>query len=207
MMLLVTSSAPKPMRPDDDTLRLAKRRADELFDSPALADGQALRVEIKLTPGNEEVGFTEPEPRNLRDLLGQVRKFDMPTHDLRMRRLFEIVERVGVKPDWREGLENAKATYEARDEILEVRVQDPDEPPTPNPTWICPREAFELWTYGEVIHDDYAKQVRWEKLGPVRQGLVRQMAYDYLFALLDQVAFIHRIITHGLERQVLDPSS
>jgi hypothetical protein len=26
---------------------------------------------------------------------------------------------------------------------------------------------------GEVIHDDYAKEVRWKKLGPPGQGLVR----------------------------------
>lgn len=203
----MATAGPKPTRPDDDTLRLAKRLADELFSSPALAGGQALRVEIKLTPGSGSVSFTEPERRDLRDLLGLIRKFDMPTHDARMCRLYEIVERVGVKPEWREGLDHAKAAYEARDEIRELRVQDPDGPPTTNPTFIRPRAAFALWAYGEVIHDDYAKQVRWEKLDPMGRGLVRQMAHDYLMGLLEQAAFIRRVITHGLVKQVVDPAS
>ena len=183
---------------------MAKQLADEVYSSPALADGQRFQIEIQMTPGEESVRFAEPERRDLRDLLGQIRKFDMPTHDVRMRRLYEIIERVGVKPEWREGLEHAKAAYEARDELREFHVQDPDEPATEDPTWIRPREAFELWAYGEVIHDDYAKQVRWEKLGPPAQGLVRQMAHDYMEGLLEQAAFIRRVITHGLERPVLD---
>ena len=43
------------------------------------------------------------------------------------------------------------------------------------------------------------KQLRWQKLGPPGQGLVRQMAYDYLAILLELAAFIRRIITRGLE--------
>jgi hypothetical protein len=202
----MSSASPKLTRPDDDTLRLAKELADELFSSPALADGQLFRIEIAMTPGDQSVRFAEPERRDLRDLLGLVRKFDMPTHDVRMRRLYEIVERVGMKPDWREGLEHAKAAYEARNEPREFKVQDPDEPPSDEPTWIRPREAFELWVYGEVIHDDYAKRMRWEKLPPPAQGLVRQMAHDYMEGLLEQAAFIRRLITHGLERPVLDPT-
>lgn len=195
-------------RPDDDTLRLAVQVAEELFASPALADGQRFQIKIEMTPGEHSVRFTEPERRDLRDLLGLVRKFDMPRHDVRMRRLYEIVERVGVKPDWRAGLEQAKAGYDARNELREFHVQDPDEPPRDDPTWIRPREAFELWAYGEVIHDDYAKEVRWKKLGPPGQGLVRQMAYDYMTTLLDQAAFIRRVITHGLVTPVLpaDPN-
>jgi hypothetical protein len=191
--------SPKPERPDDDTLRLAVQLADEVFSSPALADGQRFQIHIHLTPGEHSVSFTEPERRELRDLLGLIRKFDMPTHDVRMRRLYEIVERVGVKPDWREGLEQAQAAYEARNELTGIQVQVPDEPSAESPTWIRPREAFELWACGEVIHDDYPKVLRWQKLGPPGQGLVRQMAYDYLAILLEQAAFIRRVITHGLD--------
>jgi len=87
------------------------------------------------------------------------------------------------------------------------QVQDPDEPPSETPTWVRPREAFELWVYGEIIHDDYAKQQRWEKLDPPGKGLVRQMAHDYMEGLLEQAAFIRRVITHGLERPVLDQTA
>jgi hypothetical protein len=201
------TSTPKPVRPDDDTLRLAKRLADEVFESPALADGERFQIHIQLTPGEHSVAFTEPERRAVRDLLSGLRKFDMPTHDVRMSRLYEIVERVGVKPDWQEGLDTAKAAYATRNDLYGIQIQDPEEPPTDNPTWITPREAFELWAYGEVVHDDYAKELKWSKLGPPGQGLVRQMAYDYMALLLEQAAFMRRLITHGLERNVLDSST
>ena len=64
-----------------------------------------------------------------------------------------------------------------------------------------------VWAYGEVVHDDYAKELKWSMLGPPGQGLVRQMAYDYMALLLEQAAFMRQLITHGLERNVLDSST
>jgi hypothetical protein len=203
----MTQAPRNPQRPDDETLRLAKRLADEVFSSRALAEGQRFQIQIEITPDEHSVSFAEPDRRDLRELLVLVRKFDMPSHDVRMRRLYQVVERVGVKSEWKEGLEQAKAAYEARDELREFHVQDPDEPPREQPTWIRPRQAFELWVYADVIHDDYSKEVRWRKLGPPAQGLVRQMAHDYLAALLEQVAFMRRLITYGLESTVLEEPS
>lgn len=198
------TNAPKPTRPDDATLRLANRLADEAFESPALADGGRFQIHIHLTPGEQSVAVTEPERHDVRDLLSGLRKFDMPTHDVRMSRLYEIVERIGVKPEWQEGLDAAKAAYATRNNLYGIQIQDPDEPSTDDPTWIQPREAFELWAYGEVVHDDYAKELKWSKLGAPGQGLVRQMAYDYMALLLEQAAFMRRLISHGLVRNVLE---
>lgn len=93
------TNAPKPVRPDDDTLRRTLRSADEVFESPALADGEPFQIHIHTTPGEHSVAFIETERRDVRDLLGGLRKFDMPTLDVKMTRLYEIVDRVGVKPD------------------------------------------------------------------------------------------------------------
>lgn len=73
----------------------------------------------------------------------------------------------------------AKQAHADRDQVRDFKIQEPEEPPSDNPTWIRPRDAFELWAYGEVIHNEYTKELRWQSLGPLRQGLVRQMAHDY----------------------------
>jgi hypothetical protein len=206
----VTSAGRGPgrvRRPDDETLRLALKIVEEVGGSPALAAGQGFGIEVRTTAETQSVTFTEPERRDLRDLLGLIRRFDTPSHDVRIDRLHEIVERVGVKPDWRDGLDAAKVAHAARNELTQIYVQDPDEAPNPSPTWIRPREGFELWLYGEVIHDDYAKQLRWDKLGALRQGLTRQMAHDYLNDLLRQAAFIRRLIAHGLLAPLIDDAA
>jgi len=190
---------PRPVRPDDDTLRLASEIIGDVFESPALGPGSALKIKIDLTPGSAAVTISEPERRAIRDLVGLVRKFDMPSDDVRLDRLLEIIDRRGVEPDWTDGFEAAKKAHVTRNDVREIKVQEPDEPPSDDPTWIRPREAFDLWAYGELVHNDYTKELRWQGLGPLRQGLVRQMAHDYLMLLLAQAEFMGRLIAHGLK--------
>lgn len=94
-------------------------------------------------------------------------------------------------------------TFQDAQEVTNIRVQDPDEPPTDAPTWIRPREAFGLWAYGGVIHPDYAKEQRWKRLGPLAQGPVRDMAHAYTMMLIDQAEFMACLLRHGLAS---DPS-
>ncbi len=124
---------------------------------------------------------------------------------MRMPRLFEIIERVGLKPEWRPALELVRKTYEARDDPSWIQLQDPEAPTSDVPTWLRPRKAFDLWAYGELIHHDYDKQLRWESLGPFAQGFARQMAYEYMELLLTLVALMRRVITWGLEKHLVDP--
>lgn len=52
------------------------------------------------------------------------------------------------------------------------------------------------------------KELKWSKLGPPGQGLVRQMAHDqYMTLLFEQVVFMRRPDTYGLVRSVLDAES
>jgi hypothetical protein len=194
---------PAPIRPDDDTLGLAKRRADEVIDSPALSQGQKFQFHINLLPGDPTVRFTEPDRRAVKEMLLTLRQFDAPKDDIRLERLFEIVERVGILPAWRGRVDTLKRQYAVRDDAPEVEIARPDGPATP-PLIIGRREAFELWVYGDLIHNDYEKELRWQALHPFAQAFVRQMAYEYMLVLIALVAEIRRVITWGLEREVVE---
>jgi hypothetical protein len=201
----VTTQPTKPSRPDEETLILAKDLADDVLSSPIITAGERFQMHIHLSPGEPGATFDEPDRRLVRDLLGVLRNFDMRDSDVRMPRLFEIIERVGLKPEWRPALEHVRKTYEARDEPSWIQLQDPEAPTSDVPTWLRPRKAFDLWAYGELIHHDYDKQLRWERLGPFAQGFARQMAYEYMELLLTLVALMRRVITWGLEKHLVDP--
>jgi hypothetical protein len=50
-----------------------------------------------------------------------------------------------------------------------------------------------------VIHDDYAKEQRWARLGTGRQVALRLMAHGYAMMLISQADFIHQLFGHGLD--------
>ena len=90
--------------------------------------------------------FDEPPKRELRDLLVALRTFDMASSDIRLRHLYEIVERAGVLLDWRPDLEGAKADFERHQHPLLMpqvpdfdRAHEGEEPPL-----FTPRGAWEL---------------------------------------------------------------
>jgi hypothetical protein len=195
-------TAPRPTRSDADRLRLFVALADDALSAPGLAGPFGITLNFDGTSLSGAIN--EPGRRALRDLLVVVRKFAMRDHDARLPAVYDAIERIGVLPDWQEGFAGAKAAYEEAQQVDNIRVQDPDEPPTDNPTFVRPREAWDLWVYGEVIHDDLAKQRRWERFVGPSQVLVREMAHDYLDMLLREAAFLRNLIHHGLVRSVDD---
>lgn len=136
----------------------------------------------------------------LRHLLDRLRHLDMPSSDVRLERVFPIIERLPLKDGWRDELESAKAAYRTAQELTNIHVQDPDQGPVEpgSETWISPREAFRLWAYGGVVHSEYAKEKRWARLG-IGQAAVRQMGHDYAGTLLDEADFLLRLLRHGIE--------
>lgn len=190
----------KPERPDDETLALALRVVADVFTSPAVIDGLDLSITVNLTPHSGTMKFNNPNPRALRDLFVVIWKLDMPSHDARLTRVYPIIERVGVKPDWRDGLDEAKAMWAARNDLdPRIHVQEPGEivADDADRRWIRPREAFELWVYGEVVHEDYAKEVKWRSLW-LGQAMVRMLAHSYLNLLMAQASFVGQLIQYGL---------
>ena len=126
--------------------------------SPAVIDGLDLSITVNLTPHSGTMKFNNPNPRALRDLLVVIRKlWTWPIARDGASELGSIrsSNSVGVKPDWRDGLDEAKAMWAARNDLdPRIHVQEPGEivADDADRTWIRPREAFELWVYGEVVH-------------------------------------------------------
>lgn len=186
-------------------MRLLRDVVDEIAGNEAIGGGGTLfSVTMELAPGIAR-SFQEPPAPVLRHLLDRLRHFDMPSSDIRLDRVFAILDRVGIRADWRQGFAEARRVYVAARLVTNIRVEDPDIVRTSagqEPTWIQPREAFRLWAYGGVIHHEYAKELRWERLGPLAQGPVRQMGHDYASMLLDEGDYLGSLVKSGLEQEI-----
>lgn len=194
-------------RPDDDTIRLLREVVEEIGTNEAIkAGGNLFGITIHAEGGALETTINEPPVTVLRHLLDLLRHLDMPTSDVRLDRVFPIVERLPLGDEWRVALEHAKSAYRDAQLVSNIQVQQPDEgvvdDPATQATWITPREAFGLWAYGGVIHHDYAKELKWARLG-IAQASVRLMGHTYASMLLDEARFLAQLLRFGL----MDPPS
>ena len=191
------TASPKPVRPDAETLRLAVETADDVLASSASVGDFSVTVEIGRATS---VTIDEPPRRGLRDFLVVLRTFDMPTSDIRLVRLYEIIERAGVLPERRPELEKARAEFDRFQAPLAVpQVPHLDGGPPGGPAGLLtPRQAWELWLDAEVIHRDYGKELRWKRYPAVLQGSIRMLAHDYGSMLLRQAKFMRELIMTGL---------
>lgn len=192
----MTASA-KPVRPDAETLRLAVETADDVLASAAAVGDFTVTVEVGRTTS---VTIEKPPLRELRDFLVVLRTFDMPSSDIRLVRLYEIIERTGVLPDREAELANARVEFNRFQAPLAVpQVPDLDSGPPGGPTrLLTPRQAWVLWLDAEVIHRDYTKELRWKRYPPLFQGSIRMLAHDYGSMLLRQAKFMRDLIITGL---------
>jgi hypothetical protein len=190
-------------RPDGSTLRWALEVIDEVAATLQLAaaSGPLFSVNIEFGTTSTTTTVAEPAVRDRRNLLDLLRHLDMPSSDIRLPRLYEIVRRVGVTPDWQAGLRDAEADYARAQAVSTFRVEDPDVPRASRddePMWVTPREAFRLWLYGGVIHREWAKEQRWARFSPVHQGITRTMAHEYAEMLLRQAEFMSGLLRRGV---------
>ncbi len=174
-------------RPDDDTLRLLREVLEEIATSEAFGQEPLFQTTLAIEGDVVRMSYVEPPIRILRHLLDLLRHLDMKGSDIRLDRVFPIIDRLPLSEEWRAGLETAKLEYRAAQGVRNFRVQQPDEGHVADPdtqaTWIRPREAFGLWAYGGIIHHDYSKEQKWTRLG-IGQGAVREMAHEYTIMLL-----------------------
>ena len=191
------TASPKPVRPDAETLRLALETADDVLASSAAVGDFTVTVEVGRTTS---VTIEEPPRRELRDFLVVLRTFDMPSSDIQLVKLYKIIARTGVLPGRQAGLAKARAEFDRFQAPLAVpQVPDLDGGPPGEPTrLLTPRRAWELWLDAEVIHRDYAKELRWKEYPPLFQGSIRMLAHDYGSMLLRQAKFMRELIMTGL---------
>ena len=90
---------------------------------------------------------------------------------------------------WRKGLEDARRQYRETQTAGPVQVVD-------GYGTISPREAFELWAYGEHLHDDEAKIVRMDAMTDYARAIVRLNAVGYMDMLARAAAYTRSAIVN-----------
>jgi len=176
---------------------LPSRRLKDVLASAAAVGDFTVTVDVGRTTS---VSIEEAPLRERRDFLVVLRTFEMPSSDIRLVRLYEIIERAGVLPDRQAKLANARAEFNRFQTPLTVpQVPDLDGGPSGTSTrLLTPRQAWELWLDAEVIHRDYAKELRWRRRPPLFQASIRMLAHDYGSMLLRQAKFMRDLIMTGL---------
>jgi len=187
-----------PRRPDEERLELALRLADSIVSSGVV--GIQSTVAIHGGGGPIGVRITEPPRAQVRDALVDLRKFDSRGDDVYIPSLHALLLKRARKPGWDAGFREARKAYAEAQKAHDIRVVHPDEPVLPDggENWITPPDAWRLWVYVEHLHNDYDRELRYKRFDPLTRGVVQAMARDYNAVMVEQVAFIRKLIRHGL---------
>lgn len=61
-------------------------------------------------------------------------------------------------------------------------------------TSATPRDVWELWAYGFILHTDLDKRARWEAMDEVLQGMAKYVAYAYAGSLYHLVTVVEAML-------------
>lgn len=177
----MTSRVPAKRRSEDERLRLFRRVAETMLAEPGRTG--PCGAEIELDQGTVvKVTETQPKREDLRSFLMEIRKLDQPGDDAYLPEVLEILAARATDPEWRSGLLSARRHYDAAQGPGPVRIEDAE-------GLISPRQAFELWAYGEHLHNDYAKELRLAAMSPAAQAMVKYVAVGYMDDLSRMTAY------------------
>ncbi|MEP6468887.1 MAG: hypothetical protein ABJC24_03875 [Chloroflexota bacterium] len=172
-------------RSDEDRLRLLDIVMDRIAAEPALQEPFSVKLTFEGNELSQEV--SEPSRPNLRSLLMEVRKLDAPGDDVYLPELLDIIASRASEPAFQQGLKDARAHYDRMQASGDLVIRDDEGP-------MSPRQAFELWAYGEHLHDDAQKVQRIEKMHPMLRAYVRSAAVGYMDGLIRIAAYARRVV-------------
>lgn len=175
-------------RTENERIELLDTIVDRIVTEPGLQQPSTIEIRFKQAEGVEQE-VTEPERVAIRSLLMEVRKLDVPgSEGAYLPDLIDIVASRATDPDWKAGLAKERARYDQwQPQGGPIRIDDGEGP-------ISPRLAFELWAYGEHLHDDPEKVRRMRQMSELIKPHVRQVAYMYM-GMLARIALYVREVT------------
>jgi hypothetical protein len=97
-----------PERPERDTVRLLHEMIGDIRTNPAVESGGpifGIRMQLLL---DQAWSAVDPGRRDLRDLIQLLRHLDMPSSDIRLRRVCPMLARV-AKPAWQQAIADARS--------------------------------------------------------------------------------------------------
>jgi hypothetical protein len=171
-------------RAEDDRLRLLCRIVERIPNEPAWA--QPFSVEVRFEPGAQSMQTVEPPRSDMRSLLMEVRKLDQPG-DAFLPDLFDIVARRVTADSDRRAIRRVRAVYDRLQLTDDIKLDD-------GRGEISARTAFELWAYGEHLHDDPEKEERLAAMPVEMATFVRQNAVRYMQRLVHMAAFVRAVV-------------
>lgn len=171
-------------RDENDRLKLLCRIVERVAKEPAW--GQPFTVELRFEAGGRFLTTREPGRADMRSLLMEVRKLDQPG-DVFLPDLFDILSRRVSGDTDRRALRRMRAIYDRLQATDDIRVDD-------GQGEISARTAFELWAYGEHLHDDADKEARMAAMPVEMATFVRQNAVRYMQRLVHMAAFMRAVI-------------
>lgn len=172
-------------RSEDDRLRLVCRIVERIPEEPAW--GKQFTVEVKFDGRTWSTTTTEASRSDMRSLLMEVRKLDQPGEDAFLPDLLDIVSRRVSDDGDRRSLRRIRTVYDRLQQTDDIRLHD-------GLGEISARGAFELWAYGEHLHDDYEKEARLAAMPSEMATFVRQNAVRYMQRLVRMAAFVRAVI-------------
>ena len=129
----------------------------------------------------------EPPRSDMRSLLMEVRKLDQPGEDAYLPAMFDLVALRAANDADRRAIRRVRAVYDRLQKTDDIRLED-------GQGEISARTAFELWAYGEHLHDDAGKAARMAALPPEMAAFTRQNAVRYMQKLVRMAAFLRAVI-------------
>jgi hypothetical protein len=176
-------------RSDDDRLRYFDALVADILAEPAMAGPWAGHIEFN--PGSSATAtIEEPRRQDLRSLLMDVRKMDAPSEDAYLPDVLALIRGRATDPEWRDGLDAAARELDAAAGVGSVHFEDPT-----THSMLSGRDAFRVWIYGEHLHNDVAKQARWDAYRWAHP-IARQIAVEYMQTMLTVAAYCRAAIAN-----------
>jgi hypothetical protein len=187
-------------RTDNERIALLDVLVERIVAEPALQE--PFSIELKFKDDQLTQNVTEPSRLGIRSLLMEVRKLDAPSEDAYLPDLIDIVAVRTTDPEWKKGLADARANYDQMQIRGRIQIDD-------GQGAISPRVAFELWAYGEHLHDDPEKVRRLEQMGEHLQPFIRSIAVEYMDTLARIAVYVRAVIRNdpGVKASLGDSSS
>jgi hypothetical protein len=174
-------------RTENERIALLNTIVDRIVAEPGLQQPSSIEIRFKQGEAPDQE-VTEPQRVAIRSLLMEVRKLDAPGPEgAYLPEMIDIVSGRATDPGWKAGLAKARARYdEWQAQGAPIRIDDGEGP-------ISPRRAFELWAYGEHLHDDPEKDRRMRQMNELIKPHVRQVAYMYMDMLARTALYVREV--------------
>jgi hypothetical protein len=178
---------------DSDRIELFLDRAAVLRSSRAAAsiDETTMTINFSGDGSDIEIDLDAPDDEETLVYFARVRAFDTRGTDLYVADFFPVLVK-GAGPSRRAVVDWITRAHE------DLGREGYDRPSHVLGTGATPRQVWELWTYGFLLHTDMAKRAVWSGLDDYQKGAAKFVAYSYAADLFHLVTVVEAMLRDPL---------